>query len=90
MATCGLGTVNYWDWLETLIVREQAGYDSWLVSDVFPSRTDPVQTLSTSYRTIIYAEKLLDKFGRQHLWEMIQKGDVIGIYDEFQKIMISV
>jgi xylose isomerase len=83
------GTVNYWDWLESLLVLDQVGYDGWLVSDVFPARTDPVRTLSACYRTIQYAEKLLDKFGRERLCEMTRRGDVIQVFDEFQKLMLG-
>ncbi len=83
------GTVNYWDWLETLLVLDQIGYDSWLVSDVFPARTNPIETLSASFRTIQYAERLLDKFGREKLWHMIQQRDAIQVFDEFQKLMLG-
>jgi xylose isomerase len=83
------GTVNYWDWLETLLVLDEIGYDSWLVSDVFPARTDPIETLSASYRAIQYAEKLLDKFGREKLRELIRRREVIQIFDELQKLMLG-
>jgi xylose isomerase len=83
------GTVNYWDWLETLLVLDEIGYDSWLVSDVFPARTDPIETLSASYRAIQYAERLLDKFGREKLRELIRRREVIQIFDELQKLMLG-
>ena len=54
------GTVNYWDWLEMLLVYDEVGYQGWLVSDVYPARMDPVDSLSASYQNIIYAEKMLD------------------------------
>lgn len=83
------GTVNYWDWLEALLMLDEVGYDGWLVSDVFPARTDPVKTLSYSYRAIVYGERFLDMFGRERLREMVQQRDVIEIYDEFQKIVLG-
>lgn len=83
------GTVNYWDWLETLLVLDEVGYDSWLVSDVFPSRIDPVETLSASYRAIRYGEALLDKFGRDKLRKLIGQGDVIRVFDEMQQMMLG-
>jgi xylose isomerase len=83
------GTVNYWDWLETLLVLDEVGYHSWLVSDVFPARTDPVETLSACYRTLCYAEKLLDKFGRERILELIRQRDFIRFFDEIQKIMVK-
>ncbi len=82
-------TVNYWDWLECFLVLDEIGYDGWLVSDIFPSRTDPVKTLSACYRTILYAERLLDRFGRERLREMVRQGDVIQVFDEFQSLMLG-
>jgi hypothetical protein len=43
-----LGTGNYWDWLETLLVLDETDYDGWLVSDVFPAQTDPKLMLGES------------------------------------------
>ncbi|RME78407.1 MAG: sugar phosphate isomerase/epimerase [Chloroflexi bacterium] len=83
------GTVNFWDWLETLLVLDEVGYDGWLVSDVFPSRTDPVETLSASYRAILYAEKLLDNFGRDRLRQMVRQRDVIRVFDALQEMMVG-
>ena len=83
------GTVNYWDWLEMLLVLDEVGYDGWLVSDVFPARLEPVETLSASYRNIGYAEAMLDKFGRTKLREMIRNREVIKIFDDFQALMLG-
>jgi xylose isomerase len=83
------GTVNYWDWLESLLVLDQVGYDGWLVSDVFPARTDPVETLSACYRTIQYSERLLDKLGRERLRERVRQGNVIQVFDELQQLMLG-
>ncbi|MGD8969521.1 MAG: TIM barrel protein, partial [Anaerolineae bacterium] len=83
------GTVNYWDWLETLFVLGEVGYDGWLVSDVFPARLDPLETLSACYRSIQYGEAMLDKFGRDRLRGMVQQGEVIRVFDDFQRLMLS-
>jgi xylose isomerase len=83
------GSVNYWDWLEAVLMLDELAYDGWLVSDVFPARTNPVDTLSASYRAIINAEKMLDKFGRDRLRGMIANREVIQVFDEFQKLMIG-
>ncbi len=83
------GSVNFWDWLEAVLMLEELKYDGWLVSDVFPARTNPVDTLSASYRAIVNAEKLLDKFGRDRLRSLIANRQVIQVFDEFQKLMIG-
>ena len=82
-------TVNYWDWLESLLVLDEIGYDGWLVSDVFPARTDPVETLSACYRSIQYAQTLLDRVGRDKLRGMIRQGNVIHVFDELQRLMVG-
>ena len=81
------GSINYWDWLETILMLDEVGYSSWLVSDVFPARLDPVETLSASYRAIRNAEAMLDKFGRDKLREMVRSRDVINIMDRFHGMM---
>lgn len=83
------GSVNYWDWLETVLALEAVNYDGWLVSDVFPSRTDPVETLSAGYRAIQNAQAFLDRFGRDRLNEMIQQRDVIKTFDALQEFIIG-
>lgn len=83
------GSVNFWDWLEAVLMLEELEYDGWMVSDVFPARTNPVDTLSASYRAIVNAEKLLDKFGRDHLRSLIANRQVIQVFDEFQELMIG-
>ncbi|RME86027.1 MAG: sugar phosphate isomerase/epimerase [Caldilineae bacterium] len=83
------GLVNYWDWLETIFALQQAGYDGWLVSDVFPARTDPVETLSASYRAIRYAEQFLETFGPERLRSLIQQREVIRLFDELQRHMMG-
>jgi xylose isomerase len=80
------GTVNYWDWLETLLVLDEVGYDGWLVSDVFPARLDPVETLSACYRSIVSGDRLLQRFGRSRLREMVQQRDIIGVFDAFYNL----
>ena len=83
------GTVSYWDWLEAILMLEEVGYDGWLVSDVFPARTDPVQTLSFSYRSIVYAQRFLDVFGRERLRGMVRRREVIAIHDAFQQMALG-
>jgi len=83
------GTVNYWDWLETLLMLDEVGYDGWLVSDVFPARLDPVEMLSACFRTLKYSDLWLDRFGKEHLRELVGRGEVIRVYDEFQELMLG-
>ena len=83
------GTVNYWDWLETLLVLDEVGYDGWLVADVFPSRIDPVDTFSATYRSIDFGNQILDKFGRDKLRQLTRERKVIEIFDALQKMMLA-
>lgn len=79
------GAVNYWDWLETLLMLDEVGYAGWLVSDVFPARADPVKMLSACYRMITHASALLDRLGRERLWTMIRQGEASDVLLRFQE-----
>lgn len=83
------GTVNWWDWLETLLVLDEIDYDGWLVSDVFPSRTDPVETLSASYRAIVAGLRMLEQFGKERLRGLIKERKVLEVYDTFHRAMLG-
>lgn len=83
------GSVNYWDWLETLLALEDLGYDGWLVADVFPSRMDPQATLSATYRSIVYGQRMLERAGKEQLRALIQQRRVIEVYDILQKSMLG-
>jgi hypothetical protein len=56
---------------------------------VYPARTDPVETLSASYRNIIFAQKLLDRFGREKLRQMTKERNAMGVFDGLQAMMIG-
>lgn len=83
------GSVNFWDWLEMLMVLDEVEYDGWLVSDVFPSRMDPIQTLSASYRAIQTGNAFLDKFGRERLAKLIERRNPIAVFDEFHGMILG-
>jgi xylose isomerase len=83
------GSVNYWDWLETLLVLDEIGYVGWIVSDVFPSRTDPVETLSASYRAIRYGLDFLEKFGKDRLRLLVRSGDFITVFDKLNQMILN-
>jgi xylose isomerase len=71
------GSVNVWDLVEMLYVLREIGYDYWLTTDVAPFRTDPVKSFSATYRTLVWAEGLIDRIGQEELRKIVHEGDAI-------------
>ena len=74
------GTVNLWDWLETLLYLDAAGYDGWLTSDVSPGRQDPYKVADMTGKSIRNALFLLEKMGAQELWRLIREHDSMDVF----------
>ena len=80
---------NDWDWdmipasvhfiqtLEGIVWTIKVGYKGWIYLDVFPKRYDPVQTLSTSVRTVKHMFRLVQKFGPDELLEVMEERDYL-------------
>lgn len=77
------GTVNFWDWVETLLYLDAVGYDDWLVSDVMPARLDAIEVLNAVSRSIKRAKRLLELVDRDALWDCIRRNDALAAYDLF-------
>lgn len=74
------GTVNLWDWLETLLYLDEVGYEGWLTSDVFPGRLDPLRVADMTFQSIQTASFLLKKIGAEELWRLIREHDVLSAF----------
>ena len=83
------GSVNPWDMVELMLYLDEIGYLSWLTSDVAPFRLDPVKTCSATYRSLVWAEKLIEKAGRKELRRIIHEGDPIDALDLLQSTIAS-
>ena len=83
------GTVNFWDWLETLLYLEEVGYDGWLTSDVFPGRLDPFKVANMTIKSTRIALSLLKKVGVEELQRLIQAGDVLETWAHVQDKLIG-
>ena len=79
------GSVNWWDWIETMLYIEKVGYDGWVVSDVMPGRLDAIQVLNAVGRSITRAKNLLSKVDHNDLWAAIRSNDAMAAYDLFYK-----
>jgi xylose isomerase len=77
------GSVNWWEWIETMLYLDRVGYDYWLVSDVMPARLDSIEVLNAVSRSIKRAKNLLAKVDRQTLWATIQRNDAMAAFDLF-------
>lgn len=69
------GSVNPWDLVELMLYLRQVGYNGWLVSDVAPFRLDPVKVCSATYRSLVWADKVIERVGEDKLWSIIREGD---------------
>jgi xylose isomerase len=78
------GSINTWDLVECVFYLRELGYNGWLTSDVAPFRLDAIKTFSSTYRSVVWAEKVVEKIGRQKLREIVAKGDPIDALDALQ------
>lgn len=83
------GSVNPWDLVECLYQLGESGYQGWLTSDVAPFRLDPVKTCSATYRSLVWAEKIIEKIGRPRLREIIAQGDPVDALDVLQAAVLT-
>ena len=79
------GSINVWDLVELMFYLDEFGYKGWMTSDVAPFRLDPVKTNSFTYRSLVWAEQIIRKVGREELRRIIQEGDPIDALDALQK-----
>jgi xylose isomerase len=80
------GSVNTWDLVEMMYYLGEIGYQSWLVSDVAPFRLDPVKTCSSTYRSLVWADAMVTRVGREQFKKILQQGDPIDALDCLQKV----
>ncbi len=71
------GTVNFWDLLETMLYLDEVGYESWLTSDVFPARLDPLGVANMTIKAVQVALALLQRIGAAELRRLIREGDTL-------------
>jgi xylose isomerase len=79
------GTVNFWDWLETMLYLDEVGYEGWLTSDVFPARLDPFRVANITIKFIRTILSLLEKIGAEELRRLVRKGDVLDTFAYVQE-----
>lgn len=82
------GSVNPWDLVECMFTLGEVGYQGWLTSDVAPFRLDPVKTCSATYRSVVWAEKVVEKIGRERLREIVSQGDPVDALDALQAAVL--
>lgn len=83
------GTVNLWDWLETLFYLKEVGYEGWFTSDVFPARLDPIKTLGTTINAVKMGLLILERMRPSELRRLIEKGDVLQTWAYLQDSLMG-
>lgn len=79
------GSINTWDLIELMYYLDEVGYSGWMTSDVAPFRLDPIKTFSSTYRSLVWVERLLDKIGQEEIRRIVQDGDPIDALDALQR-----
>ncbi len=82
------GSINVWDWVEMVFYLDELGYNGWITSDVAPFRLDRIKTFSSTYRSIGWAEKVIEKIGREELRRIIKEGDPVDALDALQNSIL--
>jgi len=83
------GSINAWDLVECVYYLRELGYTGWLTSDVAPFRLDAVKTCSATYRSVVWAEKLVEKIGIEKLRGIVAQGDPIDALEALQKAALG-
>ena len=81
------GFVNLWDLLESIYYLRKLEYDGWMTFDVFPARLDPVETMQSSLRMCLIAEKIIDRIGMESINYSIETKSVIQTMELFQSYL---
>ena len=83
------GSVNTWDMVEMMFYLQKINYQGWLTSDVAPFRLDAAKTCSATFRSLIWAEKLVQKIGFERLEQILAEGDAVDALDALQKATLG-
>jgi len=83
------GSINVWDLVECIYYLRELGYTGWLTSDVAPFRLDAIKTCSATYRSLVWAEKVVEKIGRKKISDIISHGDPVDALDALQAAVLS-
>jgi xylose isomerase len=83
------GSINAWDLVECVYYLRELSYTGWLTSDVAPFRLDAVKTFSATYRSVVWAEKMVEKIGSEKLREIVAQGDPIDALEALQMVALG-
>lgn len=78
------GSINPWDMVEMFYYLHEIGYQGWLTSDVAPFRLDAVKTCSATYRSLVWAEKMVERIGSAEITRILTEGDPVDALSALQ------
>lgn len=84
------GSVNPWDMIELFYYLDVIGYQGWMTSDVAPFRLDEVKTCSATYRSLKWAESVVQKLGKERIARILSEGDPIDALEALQGLVSGV
>lgn len=83
------GSINTWDLVELMFHLGEIGYEGWVTSDVAPFRLDRVRAMSATYRSMLWADQVVDRIGRERFRQIIREGDAIDALDALQASVLN-
>ena len=73
------GTVNLWDYVETVLYMRKVGYEGYVTADVFPRRHDPVAVMEATFGWMDDIIAIADRIDEDHLVKLRKAKDSAGL-----------
>ena len=79
------GSVHFLAYLEMFYYLRKTKYNGWKSLDLFPYRTDPIETIGESVRWMMAFDELIDEIGMKTLDHLIKEGNAVKNMALFRK-----
>jgi len=83
------GSVHFLAYLEMFYYLRKTNYSGWKSLDLFPYRTDPVETIAESVRWIMAFDGLIDKIGMEKLDDLLKEGNAVKNMTLFREFIFG-
>lgn len=84
-----VGSIHTIEYLEMLLWTRKIRYDGWFSMDLYPYREDAKEAISESILWLKSIENLIDKYGEDNLYELINKGIATDTSKELRKLILN-
>ena len=83
------GSVHFLAYLEMFYYLRKTKYNGWKSLDLFPYRTDPVETIGECVRWMMAFDALIDKIGMDQLDALLKEGNAVKNMALFRKYIFG-